>query len=525
MKHENEGRMRFLVMVMVMGLILFSARSKPAEGSDLGMFTGKSVSGNGAAGSISSDSVSDNHEADSSKEKPDPSKGETDSSSGQPIKPGGTDQPGSSGKDTGDSGETAENPSHQGTEESEAEAPDSGSSASQGGGGSDSGSDEQDTDESGETTTSSGEKENETDHSGGSEAGRSQPGPAHSTGGKAQTGADPSKSAAGAPQQPPTDDKKPEIRIFGVADRSDNRTTLTVSALIRDQGLKEDSVYGILAATNSGQEIAGKAVPQDAETIKLTFPEITEDDYYTLKIGGADQAGNTAEKRISFTVNQHGTVAALTNPTLNQSTVNQREVKPEFHISDVGEVTDLKAKVNGQEVAAHFNKKGNLELSRPLTREGNYTVTLEGVDSAGNAIHTTPVHFAIDRTKPRLTLSGPEEGKTTYSEPFDVVIKKDRREDQFFAIYLDGRKLSKKEYETDEYGSLHLRIDEVGTHTIRVKARDAAGNKAEESTIFTLEQKAGKDRKWQIFLGIFVPAIFLLLLFLGFKVKKQKGGT
>lgn len=187
-------------------------------------------------------------------------------------------------------------------------------------------------------------------------------------------------------------------------------------------------------------------------------------------------------------------MAALKNAALQDGSVNEKEVVPEFHVSGVDEVTEVRADVNGRNVPVQFNKEGNLILKNPLTQEGEYTVQVTTKDASGNEVRSAPVTFEIDRTKPKIAMKKTG-GKGKKNESYDVVITKDQKKDHFTEVLLDGRKLEKEEYTTLKDGSIRVRVPKKGKHTVRATARDAAGNTRTYSKKFTegsaADQKSG----------------------------------
>lgn len=301
------------------------------------------------------------------------------------------------------------------------------------------------------------------------------------------------------------DTKKPEIRISGAQDLSANRRPLRISVDFRDDNLKENSIYAYLMARNSGKRIEGVRKSGTSSGSIFEFPEINEDDYYVLTAGCSDMAGNQTVRKISFTENRKGTVTALKNVSLKDSTVRQKEVSPVFHISGVDEVMEAVADVNGKRVPVKFNKEGNLVLTNPLTKEGSYSVRIKTKDASGNEVSSDPVNFSIDRTKPRISVKKEEKAvkdQKTQKEGTDIVISKDRKEDEFTEILVDGRKVEEDEYTTLKNGNIRLKVPGKGDHTVRVTAEDEAGNR--EVSDLTFSSAASEKKKRSGFKSLIV---------------------
>lgn len=322
--------------------------------------------------------------------------------------------------------------------------------------------------------------------------------------GQTESGQEESKTKKEDTESREEDSRNPEIRISGVEDRSANRKPLSVSVTFEDEHLVKESAYAYITATNSGKRMDGTKNSETKTSVTLAFSEITEDDYYVLTAGCRDESGNEAALKISFTENQKGPVTALKNVSLKDSEVNEKEVVPEFHVSGVDEITEVTADVNGKEVPVRFNKEGNLVLTDPLTKEGEYTVRVKTKDASGNEAHSDPVTFVIDRTKPEITMKKQKNAGGSFS----VIISKDQKKDRFTEVLLDGRKLEKDEYEERKDGSILVKIDGKGKHTVRATAKDAAGNTRTYSQTFTgngtVRGKNGAG--WRMIAGILAIA-------------------
>ena len=233
------------------------------------------------------------------------------------------------------------------------------------------------------------------------------------------------------------------------------------------------------------KEFEGTLYKKEGEVL-VRIPTNLEDDYYKLIFTATDLAGNQSSLTRSFSVNQKGTVFVFEQEELENQYVRE-PVQPSFQLFNVDEVTVLSVTVNGQETP-YIYENGRLSLAEELARDGRYDISITTLDSAGNTNTMEPVEFVVDRTAPVLTVDGLSEEEPCHFSPFEIILYKDKEEDVFEGIEMDGRTLTTEEYSTRADGSIVVPITEYAEHVLLVRAVDAAGNSAEKTLAFSLTQ-------------------------------------
>lgn len=266
----------------------------------------------------------------------------------------------------------------------------------------------------------------------------------------------------------------PEIRVDGVRNRATSQSPVDLSAHIKDRDRETADVHAVIKDTETGKIIEGNVI-KNQDGYKVTFPKVSDDGHYQMTVQTKNERGQvSSEKKVAFTVNQHGGAAYLATEDLAGARVN-RPVSPEFVVADVDENAGLRATVNGRQVGTSYNKEGKLVLDEAITKEGRYVVRVEGRDSAGHEIKSRPVEFVIDKTKPRVWLKTKATDRGLIVEIFH-----DIPEDSIESVIVDDKALKKEDY-TDQKGRNRFILDKEGAHTVKVTVKDAAGNKTERT--------------------------------------------
>lgn len=163
----------------------------------------------------------------------------------------------------------------------------------------------------------------------------------------------------------------------------------------------------------------------------------------------------------------------------------------------------IKAKLDGKAVAAAFDDKtGKLSCNAKGLAEGNHTFQLEASDKAGNKLNPVyikafMVSLKADTAKPVISKLMPLSGSVveTATPRISVNIKDVQAgvDTNNISIYLDGKKINHFYDETS--GWAYAMVDaplSAGTHTVKVSAKDRAGNQSDGSSAeFTVHPLAG----------------------------------
>jgi large repetitive protein len=145
------------------------------------------------------------------------------------------------------------------------------------------------------------------------------------------------------------------------------------------------------------------------------------------------------------------------------------------------------------------NTGENSELSHTFNEDGDYEITVEARDKAGNQAPSEKLHFTVDNEKPVIKISGVNDGHF-YSSGKDVNISVEERNFKNNTVNLavtqkvevDGVKTNFPIGEWENVAKLSdisYNFDEDGEYEISVSATDAAGNEgAAQKVVFTIDQ-------------------------------------
>ncbi|EKN71490.1 hypothetical protein BABA_01275 [Neobacillus bataviensis LMG 21833] len=224
---------------------------------------------------------------------------------------------------------------------------------------------------------------------------------------------------------------------------------------------------------------------------------------YQIVIDAKDKAGNVAEqKTILFTIDHTVPVVSI-DPVFTEKRYFNKNTDFQFKTSD----TNLL--VSGNELSVMkdgsiFSKTGQLALlagtkdtgvgAYTFTEDGDYSITLAATDMAGNVGVQEKRAFIIDKTSPRLTITGVDTNAGNYHyypEGKQVSIAAEDRnfavEDLKLVVTKDGKDISLGEWkkvfeETKVNPSLLVKshvtksLSEDGNYTISLGLTDKAGN-------------------------------------------------
>ncbi|GAB3569908.1 hypothetical protein GCM10027445_22450 [Amycolatopsis endophytica] len=295
---------------------------------------------------------------------------------------------------------------------------------------------------------------------------------------------------------------EPKTLVVNVVQNSDDTTAPTATATVdgeqNDEGHYVGSATVTLAATDTGSGVDAIEYTRDggAYTAYSQPIVLTETGEHTLTYRARDKAGNTSEPQtLTVTVDPLGDgVAPYVTADLDG------EVNTEG--SYVGKATlTLAANDTDSGVASveyDLDGAGYVRYGQPvtLTGVGTHMLHYRATDRAGNVSAVQMLSFTIaeagDVTAPvvAVQLAGPQNWSWDYVGPVTVTLS---ATDESSAV-------SRIQYSVD--GAVFQRyaepfvIDHVGTHTIRYRATDEAGNtSATASVTFTVVASTGPSRQ------------------------------
>ncbi|WP_456368314.1 CARDB domain-containing protein [Thermococcus sp.] len=155
-------------------------------------------------------------------------------------------------------------------------------------------------------------------------------------------------------------------------------------------------------------------------------------------------------------------------------------------ITDESELSRVYVEVGNTSIDLVRVPETDFWIGTALLPDGNTTLTVEAVDTFGNAANAS-VWVLVDTKAPRISILGPLNG--TYNDgnvTFNYTVEEENL--KFVRTYLDGEETPIASGESVELG--------YGTHEFRVVAGDIAGHLAEKSVIFRINEPPTVDFTW-----------------------------
>lgn len=241
------------------------------------------------------------------------------------------------------------------------------------------------------------------------------------------------------------DKTAPVVTITAVTDAGMYAATVTPVITVQDASLASQ-----LLTLNGQPYVSGTAVSSEG--------------VYVLTVKATDVAGNVTERTLSFTLDLTAPVVLVGGVT--EAAQYAVAVAPVITITEA----HLKQKtvtLNGQPYVSGTS----------ITAEGSYTLQATAEDTAGN-VTTRSVSFKLDMTAPVVTITGVADG-IHYPAALTPVIAVSDANLQQQTLTLNGQPYVPG-----------TAISAEGSYTLRVQARDVAGNSVDRSISFVIDLTA-----------------------------------
>ncbi len=258
-------------------------------------------------------------------------------------------------------------------------------------------------------------------------------------------------------------------------------------------------------------DVKGKETDSKKLTLTNDLIEkyVNEAGSYTVKAIVTDNAGNIgqAEKTvyIDTTAPVIDDLSGVENESYNTGVVTVITSVAEKHFSEVGNETTayvtrtLDGVTEKYQLEAEAVKEADNQYSFVFDKDGTYEVIVKSIDAAGNAAAEKSIKFTLDNTSPFCEITGVTEN-AYYADKAEMTLKV--IESNYDTNVVDisvVRRLDNREYKdydisfngTKKEDVLNYTFADEGTYTLRVQAKDKAGNTAFTRTvIFTVDTAA-----------------------------------
>ena len=260
-------------------------------------------------------------------------------------------------------------------------------------------------------------------------------------------------------------------------------------------GSLDKDVYSLTVNLN------GKDIPVDltSQPVSFTPDEALADGTYILIATVTDNAGNTKETPLTFTIDTQTSVSVdfvVGDDTGYSDSDNiTKSNAPEFEISVPADVESVSVTLNGTVTSLTKDESGRWIYSAPALADGNYTLDVSVVDKAGNTA-STELKFVVDTTlsTPTIDLAAASDTGTLSNDhltndttPYFTL---DNIDSDAYSVTVT---INNKTYNaTEKNGVWGLQLPDAdalpdGTYTATVKVEDDAGNTKSSSMSFTVD--------------------------------------
>ena len=369
----------------------------------------------------------------------------------------------------------------------------------------------------------------------------------------------------------------PEVKVTGITDRSANRSEGDIGFEIAVTDTNYDRFDVRLAAVlREGDHFVTKdltigAMKEISHGAKYVVTNLAQDGIYRVFCTASDRAGNTAagtgtqEPFVTFSVNRNGSVFELgaeTAEIVKQYYVQQ--VTEDLQITEVNadELKSYEVTLNGKSlkegtdftVAAATPEGGWKQYvytlpGRLFAGEGAYTVVVSSTDRAENDAYSdikdAAVRFVVDRTAPRVSISGMEEhGRYQTDQQRVTLIPADdggelsslqvfrvnaREKTEEMLLDLSGEALLQALEEND--GEVSFNLPQGLYQDIRIRCEDSAADSEGQPNCLelTVQDVSVSESRWKILwanrplrFGIFGGMVGAAALAAGVIIKKKR---
>ena len=284
----------------------------------------------------------------------------------------------------------------------------------------------------------------------------------------------------------------------GPGDRTKPTVQVELEGTTNASGAYVDSAKVTITATDEdGSGVAVIIYSLDGSSFQAYDQSftITTPGEHTVKARARDDAGNFGESEKTFTITRSNAPEDAVDPTVSVAVDGTTDASGAYQ--GKATVTITAADEGGSGLAATtYILDGALPVPYDgpfeVATSGQHTVVARASDNAGNTTTTEPQTFTVvggtsqpgDTTKPTVSASasGVEKSPGAYEESATVTIQADDED--------GGSGLAEVTYKLDG-GSFKpysgaFKVTGLGEHTVVARARDNAGNVAEDTLTFQI---------------------------------------
>jgi Glycosyl hydrolase catalytic core len=241
------------------------------------------------------------------------------------------------------------------------------------------------------------------------------------------------------------------------------------------------------SSTDSGASFSCRL--DGGEFAACTSPITTSslsDGQHSFTVEVTDTAQNTAAVSRAFTVDTTAPLVGIASGPAPNSTVN--DSTPTFWFFSTEPGSTFQCRYDGHGFRACSGTRSDT-VAWPLS-DRDHTFYVRAIDAAGNRSAGLGTQFAVDTAAPRLEIKGPRRARTNRKKQTAVTFILSASEHVNRRCRIDSRRLRPC---SERHRARKLR---PGTHSVVVKATDAAGNVGTERKRFRIARRLWTDDVW-----------------------------
>ncbi|MDQ0999679.1 hypothetical protein QFZ28_000079 [Neobacillus niacini] len=277
------------------------------------------------------------------------------------------------------------------------------------------------------------------------------------------------------------DSTRPVIEVEGVDNHSFNPANKNVTVSVMEKNFPTNKVELAVTKDNKSYDL-GTFITNQKQLSSINH-NFNEDGLYEIFVKSTDKAGNgPVTVNRTFTIDK--TKPAIEITGVEQDAFYNVDKKVSVAIRDVNLDNN---KITVTRDGARYNTGGfsisnnTASLSHNFSEEGDYHVSVEATDKAGNSF-IQQVSFTIDKTKPVITPKFKGQSRVIkdgeyINEIFTPEFALDQKDDTIVSVTLNG----------DNAGRTAPTASKEMAYHFNVVARDKAGNESTLEIKFTVD--------------------------------------
>jgi large repetitive protein len=289
------------------------------------------------------------------------------------------------------------------------------------------------------------------------------------------------------------DQTAPALTIDGAANGQNYDVDKEIAVTV------EEVHFGTASFEVIKKDITGKetTTPVALKNGKATF-KAEEDGEYSVKLAAVDEAGNFAEKSITFKIDKTKPAFTISEDVNGKYFNTDKELT--IAVSDItldlSETALTVKKGTEAYIIGALEKLANLfqaQVKHNFTQEGTYEISLSSTDALGNSNANDPVTFTIDKTPPELTVENnvkteeQTDGPPKESRDLKISVSDTNMDWNQTKIHVTRNDAEFLNQSGKEVAGTHS-FTEDGNYVVNIESTDKAGNKkAHEEIKFTID--------------------------------------